>query len=192
MKEKVLAIIKAALSKALTAEEKQVLKDYQAKLEADALAAATPKEVKTTDGKTLSVTGEVKAGSAVTLDGKPAEGTFTLEDGSTLVVAGGVITEVKPKETPAEPMPAEMVAKMQAQHKTEIEAFETKLSQIKADHKKEIDEMKVMTLELTKTINKMLDTPIDTTLNNQKEEKKVEDMTNAELVRFNRGEKIYK
>ena len=61
-------------------------------------------DVKTKDGKTLSIVGDVKAGADVMLDGQPApDGNYEVEDGSTLVVQGGKLVDVQPKAAEAQP-----------------------------------------------------------------------------------------
>lgn len=64
----------------------------------DPAPAAAAEEAKTinTDKGTLTYEGELAAGAAVTIDGEPApDGEYTAEDGRVIVVAGGVITEIK-------------------------------------------------------------------------------------------------
>lgn len=53
----------------------------------------------------------------VTIDGKPAEGTYQLEDGRVLMCSGGIVTEVKQAEAvvPQQETPEQKMQKLQAQ-----------------------------------------------------------------------------
>lgn len=71
--------------------------------------AAAAEEAKTinTDKGTLTYEGELAAGVAVTIDGAPApDGEYTAEDGRVIVVAGGVVTEIKDAAPAQEPAAA--------------------------------------------------------------------------------------
>ena len=50
----------------------------------------------------LEPTDVVAPDEKVTVDGKPAEGEYLMPDGSTLIVEGGLVVELKPSETPTE------------------------------------------------------------------------------------------
>lgn len=70
-------------------------------------ATGTPKmmDYKTTDGKVLTVSED---GTMATIDGQPATGSFTLEDGRTVIVENGAITSIdeapaQQQEKPAQP-----------------------------------------------------------------------------------------
>ena len=57
-------------------------------------------------GDDIKEASEITEGSAATVDGKPAEGEYTMPDGTVYVFAGGKVTEIKPpaeepKEDPA-------------------------------------------------------------------------------------------
>ena len=78
---------------------------------APAAAADEPKTIATDKG-VLSIDGELAVGAAVTIDGEPAaDGEYTAEDGSVIVVADGKVAEIKPaaEPAPAEPEPAPAV-----------------------------------------------------------------------------------
>ena len=76
---------------------------------APAAAADEPKTIATDKG-VLSIDGELAVGAAVTIDGEPAaDGEYTAEDGSVIVVADGKVAEIKPAPAPAEPEPAPAV-----------------------------------------------------------------------------------
>lgn len=86
------------------------IKDSAAQIapQQDPAPAAAAEEAKTinTDKGTLTYEGELAAGVAVTIDGAPApDGEYTAEDGRIIVVAGGVVTEIK-DAAPAEPAAA--------------------------------------------------------------------------------------
>lgn len=71
-------------------------------------SSETPAELATTatDKGTLSYEGELAVGTAVTIDGEPAQdGDYTAEDGRTISVEGGIVTAIK--EAEAEPAPVE-------------------------------------------------------------------------------------
>jgi len=75
----------------------------------DPAPAAAAEEAKTinTDKGTLTYEGELAAGVAVTIDGAPApDGEYTAEDGRIIVVAGGVVTEIKDAAPAQEPAAA--------------------------------------------------------------------------------------
>lgn len=72
-------------------------------------------EVKTTDGKVLKVDTMAVGGNVVLGDAPAPDGEYLLEDGSKIVVAGGVITEHEAKEEAKVEMPEEMKAKFNAQ-----------------------------------------------------------------------------
>ena len=75
----------------------------------DPAPAAAAEEAKTinTDKGTLTYEGELAAGVAVTIDGAPApDGEYTAEDGRVIVVAGGVVTEIKDAAPAQEPAAA--------------------------------------------------------------------------------------
>jgi ATP-dependent Clp protease protease subunit len=61
----------------------------------------------TADGQTITIdsTGEeIAAGDSVSVNGQPApDGSYTLTDGRTIIVAGGKVTEVKPADAPPAP-----------------------------------------------------------------------------------------
>ena len=72
-------------------------------------ATTAAEEAKTinTDKGALSYEGELAAGVAVTINGEPApDGEYTAEDGRIIVVAGGVITEIKDAAPIQEPAAA--------------------------------------------------------------------------------------
>jgi hypothetical protein len=152
---------------------------------ADAGAAPAFKEVKTKDGKILSVEGEIKAGVKINQvdpsgTATPApDGPYELEDGTILNVTGGLITDVKApiaEQVPAVPDP-EMMAKMAAQE-TKIKELETKLS--------DSDKSRG---ELVAVFKKILETPIETKMSVDKEkdsvsEKEYEKMSALEKRRY--------
>jgi len=187
----------------LTAEEKQALKDYHTKMEADAAAeaakAAAPqfKEAKTKDGVIVKYEGELKEGTPLTVmvEGVAApapDGEHELQDGTIVTVAGGLVTGIKKKEV--EPMPGEaemnkmVEAKFSAQ-KTELEKlFETKFAAEKQGLIDEVKELKKVQLSTLNVLDKILNMPVDTiSIEEGKVQKKYEEMTPAEQVKFNRG-----
>ena len=74
---------------------------------APATTAAEEAKTINTDKGALSYEGELAAGVAVTINGEPApDGEYTAEDGRIIVVAGGVITEIKDAAPVQEPTAA--------------------------------------------------------------------------------------
>ena len=70
--------------------------------ETPAPAAEPAVQTIATDKGVLSFTGDLAVGTAVTLDGNPApDGEYTAEDGRVIVVAAGVVSELKPAAEPA-------------------------------------------------------------------------------------------
>jgi len=120
----------------LSQETKDALKSALIKLGINLPAKPVVKleDVALIDGTMLSVD-VMEVGSAATFTGAdgvaiPAEGEFELADGSTVMCAGGLITEIKPKEadtqpeTPEVPAPnAEMAAIL-----SRLEAIEKRVS----------------------------------------------------------------
>lgn len=154
---KIGAFIKASFS----AEEIKSLKDNKVKLEGELAAPAPVKmtDVKTQDGKMLSVEGEMAVGSMISLIDEagiktPAEGEFMLEDGTKVEAMAGKITAVESAEMPA-PAPMIDATKMEAQFSKAKEDFETKLSAIETKHKAEIDELKKVTLSALNAFDKI-------------------------------------
>ena len=74
------------------------------------------------EGGTLSVDGEVPAvGATATIEGKPAEGNYMLEDGQSITCVAGKITEIKPAQA-APPPPAETEAQRLARENEQLKA----------------------------------------------------------------------
>lgn len=123
----------------------------------------TFKEVKTKDGKILSIEGEMKAGvkaNMVDAGGTAApapDGSYELEDGSVLTVTGGLVTDVKAPVAPATPDPT-MMAQMAASE-TKIKELETKLAESEKSRG-----------ELVAVFKKILETPIEAKMSVDKDE----------------------
>ena len=135
---------------------------------------ALDKTMKTKDGAlTISVAGDPAIGVAVKdiSTGSPvdlADGTYELEDGSSIVVAGGTITTYTPAAAPVVPGMEDMTAKFSAQ----FSAQEVKLAALVETKFKEqnekIKELESTISDLTKTngtllefANKIIETPIE-------------------------------
>lgn len=98
-------------------------------------------EIKT-DKETLIIEGELEVGKPVfvEVEGEPApaaDGEYTTEDGTVIVVAEGVIAEIKPvEETPAEEeKPVEMEEETPAEEETpnaEVEELKKKIEELEA------------------------------------------------------------
>lgn len=128
-------------------------------------------EGKTSDGKVVETETAFEVGAPLMVKTEAGsvvaeDGSYTLEDGTTLVVVGGFITEVKPKEeTPAMPeVDSEMKAQMDSQ-RNEIEQLKTRLESVTKQN-----------VDLAAALKKILDTPIEVK-QAKHEEVKLEDMT---------------
>ncbi|HRG02428.1 MAG TPA: hypothetical protein PKZ75_15030 [Bacteroidia bacterium] len=103
------------------------------------------------DGTVLNVD-SLAVGSKATFTGTdgvsvPAEGEYEAADGSTIVCAAGVITEIKPKEADVQPEPEmdmKAVLSQLAELKSKIAAFDGKF-------KTQEDEKKAIEVKLEKT-----------------------------------------
>jgi len=108
-------------------------------------AAPQAKEVKTSDGKTLSIQGDVVVGSAVTMDGQPApDASFTLEDGTMITTdADSKISAVTPAADAAT-----------AALKAENEALKAKVAEFESAQA----EMETKVSAITERLSKMTST----------------------------------
>lgn len=85
-------------------------------------------EVKTTDGKLLSID-TMAVGGSVMIDGVSApDAEYTIEDGSIITVVGGLITVIVPAATPAPAPGADMAA-----FKLEFEAFKSQFTAVQTE-----------------------------------------------------------
>lgn len=192
-----------ALKEAFTPEEITELNTHlNPPVAAPVVAAEAPKEFKTKEGVSVFITGTDADGNIVPTTSKAfsdapgttpvLDGEYVFDNGTSITVAAGIVTEVEnaaavSTET-ADPM-AEMTVQMSAQK----DAFELKLAAQKTWFEKEIADLKEANKVAFKTIDKILNTPIVTTnLSAERVEKPVSEMNNYELLRYNRGEKIYK
>lgn len=190
--------IKVAFNAALTDEEKKVLKDYHAKLESENM----PKTLNTKEGKVLNYVGELEKGTPLTspaVDGASAQaedGTYEIAggemEGTVITVMGGMIEDVKPKvvmpvDTPllSSEVKEQMEAKFSAQKSDLEKAIEAKFASEKADLIAEMKELKENYKVVYSALDKIMNTPIDTTHNAPK--KTYEEMNKREQFLFNRG-----
>jgi ATP-dependent protease ClpP protease subunit len=90
-------------------------------------AAPAAVDLPTSDGKVVSVQSDTPdlVGKPATVDGAPAEGSFALADGRTLVCAGGVVTEIKEAGAPPQETEAQRLQK-------QLAALQAQLTQAKA------------------------------------------------------------
>lgn len=120
------------------------------------------------EGGTLNVDGEeAVVGANATIDGKPADGAYTLEDGKTVKCVAGKVTEITPAAAPAQPqeteaqklarenneLKAQLAAKTQAEQAAQqaeqvklAEAEKQKQAVAVVDLQKKIDELQKMTI----------------------------------------------
>lgn len=82
------------------------------------------------EGGMISIEGEAATvGANATIDGKPAEGAYMLEDGQTIKCVGGKITEIMPAAPPAPMPPQETDAQKAERLAKELEATKAQLAQ---------------------------------------------------------------
>lgn len=191
--------IKVAFNAALTDEEKKVLKDYHAKLEYENMS----KTLNTKEGKTLNYVGELEKGTPLTspaADGasvQAEDGTFEITggemDGTVITVMDGMIEDVKPKVVAPVDVPVlsnevkeQMEAKFSAQKSDLEKAIEAKFASEKADLISEMKELKENYKVVYSALDKIMNTPIDTTPDAHK--KTYEEMSKREQFLYNRGQ----
>lgn len=138
-------------------------------------ASGDPKamDYKTTDGQMITISED---GKMATIDGQPATGTFTFEDGTSITVVDGVITgkeapatdTTEPPATPAQPVttpqqPAPAPAPTTAQTtEQKLAAAEKELAALKAEKeaeaaakkKAEADAQKAQTAQVVQALKK--------------------------------------
>jgi ATP-dependent Clp protease, protease subunit len=66
-------------------------------------------------GEDIQEASQIEVGTAATVDGKPAEGDYTMPDGTVYVFAGGKVTEIKAPQPPAEDAKDEEIKNLKAQ-----------------------------------------------------------------------------
>lgn len=150
----------------------------------DANAPAAPKEVKTKDGKLLSIEGEIKVDAPIkesTPDGLVdlADGDYVLVDDAgkelPISVMGGKIAEIstvqEEQKDPAEGEMAKQVATLSTQLSEQKTAHEKMVAELKA----ELDNTKQQVVTLSNNMVKILETPINIPTNTN--EKSWEEMT---------------
>jgi hypothetical protein len=156
-------------------------------------------DVKLIDGTVLSVD-KMEVGSPATFTGEdgvaiPAEGEFELEDGTKIVCAAGVVTEIKPKEAEApvaevEPVESEMKA-MLSKLSERLDAFEKNNVAAKTTLEAELSETKKGLGVALSAISELNEKAVAVNLESQKPSKKTtkayEEMSNYEKMLFNKG-----
>ena len=111
--------------------------------------------VMTADGKTVSYDGEeLEIGAAVMIDGQAAEdGVYTLEGGSTITVAGGVVTEM----TEVEAEPAMDMAGQFSAINEKITGFEAKFAEMEKNFSDTVQKFQTAIEQLSESMGKSLD-----------------------------------
>ena len=185
----------------LSDKAKEAVASYLAKFGIDLPAkkveptVAKLEDVKLIDGTMLSVD-KMEVGAMATFTGAdgvaiPAEGEFELEDGTKVICAAGLITEIKPKEADPQPEPVESEMKAMLSKLSErLDAIE-KNSITKTSLETELAETKKGLGVALSAIKELNDGAVALSLESQKEVKKVvksyEEMSNHEKVLFNKG-----
>ena len=168
----------------LSEKTKNLVKDLWAKFSVDMPAkkveptepAVKLEDVKLIDGTMLSVD-KMEVGSAATFTGAdgvaiPAEGEFELEDGTKVICATGVVTEIMPKEADAQPEPVEEDMKAILSKLSErIDAME-KSNAVKTNLETELSETKKGLGVALSAINELNNSAVALSLESQKEVKK--------------------
>jgi len=185
-------IIKANFSK----EEQTLLADVAtppASTTTPVATAGEAKEFKTVDGISVFITGVSADGkidpttssaySDSTATTPVLDGTYSLDNGMTITVASGKVTEVstpseEAKDTAVGEEMKKMVAQMSAQN-AKIEALE-----------KLITKSNEAAVLLTKTVKTILDTPVEFKMSVEKEKVKrtFEDLSPVEKIKYRNGE----
>ena len=82
-------------------------------------------------GEDIQEAGDIQVGTPVTVDGAPAEGEFTMPDGTIYVCSGGKVTEIKAPA--ADPEPEDAVAKENETLKAQLKEAQDALASVKSD-----------------------------------------------------------
>lgn len=166
----------------LSEKTKNLVKDLWAKFSVDMPAKKVEadvtklEDVKLIDGTMLSVD-KMEVGSAATFTGAdgvaiPAEGEFELEDGTKVICAAGVVTEIKPKEADVQPEPVEEDMKAILSKLSErLDAIE-KNGAVKTSLETELAETKKGLGVALSAINELNNSAVALSLESQKEVKK--------------------
>ena len=122
----------------------------------------------------------------------PAEGEFELADGSKVICAGGLITEIKPKEADVQPEPVESEMKAMLSKLSErLDAIEKNNTVTKTALEAELNETKKGLGVALSAINEFNNSAVALSLESQNKSNKVvksyEQMTNHEKMLFNKG-----
>jgi len=99
-------------------------------------------------GEEIQEASQIEVGSTATVDGKPAEGEYTMPDGTIYVFAGGKVTEIKPPAAP-EPAPEDEATKAL---KAENEVLKAQLTEAQNTLKAVKDELDAFKDEITSDI----------------------------------------
>lgn len=200
--------IQLSINSALTPEEKKALKANIVQLNEQVAAPAAPAvqltEMKTKDGKVLTIDGELKEGATVMLvdptngPSQAPDGDHELEDGTIITVAGGLVTMVKPVSAP-EPaaemaqVVQQMEAKFSAQTKEIEKSYSVKLAEQKKDFEDKLKDLSNKVLLTSQLLDKIIETPIDTIefsaakSSKALTEEEYNKLSNADKVKYNRG-----
>jgi len=164
------------------------------KVETPAEPAVKLEDVKLIDGTMLSVD-KMEVGASATFTGAdgvaiPAEGEFELEDGTKVMCAGGLVTEIKPKEAEAAPPVEEDMKAILSKLSERLDAIE-KSNAVKTNLETELAETKQGLGVALSAIKELNDSSVALSLEAQKGTKKVvksyEQMSNYEKMLFNKG-----
>jgi hypothetical protein len=113
--------------------EKNSIKDFAnkvIKMVVDAIPGGpTAMDYKTKDGKILNVSED---GKTATIDGQPANGSYALEDGRTIMCENGVVTSVQEASAP-QPAPTPQPTPTPAPAPTPVQTAEQKLAAAEAE-----------------------------------------------------------
>ena len=110
----------------------EMLKELKAQFQKFSEVEVQLSSVKTAEGVEITYEGEtLEVGTAVSVDGMPApDGEHTLEDGTVIVVAEGVVTEIKEMEGEGEPVAEFATAQQFAEATEKITGIEARFAEM--------------------------------------------------------------
>jgi ATP-dependent Clp endopeptidase proteolytic subunit ClpP len=152
------------IKKPMETKEKKFVKILTMVGEALGVVTPTAMDVKTADGKVLTISED---GKTATLDGQPASGSIALADGRTIICENGAVVSIQeaaaapqpvPAPAPAPPVPAPVPAPLtaEAQKLIEAEALVKKLQAEKEQTEKELQK----TVQALAVKNKEMNEPV--------------------------------
>ncbi len=104
-------------------------------------------------GEDIKEASEIAVGSPATVDGKPAEGEYTMPDGTVYVFAGGKVTEIKPPAEEEKEDPAAAALKAENENlKAQLTEAQTKATEAQDALKAVKDDLEAFKAQVTSDI----------------------------------------